>query len=107
MNTTKKTIPKLDILMEKEIFIDAVLSSNLTTRNTAPAGNLFDKIECKLNEELVSFRWSLPLAATIALLVIFNLAYVNRYLLKQNQWKQSTAQHALFTSNQLYSHDKN
>jgi hypothetical protein len=93
--------------MEKETFIDAVLSSNLTTRNTAPAGNLFDKIERKLNEEQVSFRWSLPLAATIALLVIFNLAYVNRYLLKQNQWKQTSIQNTLFTSNQLYSHDKN
>ena len=93
--------------MEKETFIDAVLSSNLTTRNTAPAGNLFDKIECKLNEELVSFRWSLPLAATIALLVVFNLAYVNRYLLKQNQWKQTNIQNTLFTSNQLYYHDKN
>jgi len=93
--------------MEKETFIDAVLSSNLTTRNTAPAGNLFDKIERKLNEEQVSFQWSLPLVATIALLVILNLAYLNRYLMRQNQWKHSTAQYALFTTNQLYSHDKN
>ncbi len=93
--------------MEKESFINAVLSSNLTTRNTSPAGDLWIKIERKIKEEQVSVQWSLPLVATIALLVILNLAYLNRYLLKQNQWKHSTAQYALFTTNQLYSHDKN
>jgi hypothetical protein len=93
--------------MEKETFINAVLSSTLTTRNTVPAGDLLNKIERKIKEEQVSFQWSLPLVATVALLVILNLAYLNRYLVKQNQWKHSTAQYALFTTNQLYSHDKN
>ena len=93
--------------MEKEPFINAVLSSNLTTRNTAPAGDLWIKIEQKINEEQVSVQWSLPLVATIALLVMLNLMYLNRYLLKQNQWKHSTTQYALFTSNQLYTYDKN
>ena len=93
--------------MEKETFINAVLSCNLTTRNTAPASDLLNKIERKIKEEQVSFQWSLPLVATIALLVILNLAYLNRYLMRQNQWKRSTAQYALFTTNQLYSHDKN
>lgn len=92
-------------MMKKETWIKAVLSSELRTATVSP--ELFSKIKLRIQEEQISVRWALPLAAAGLLLIGINVAIILSQKSASKNNSQSFEFTYMTTSNQLYSYVEN
>jgi hypothetical protein len=92
-------------MMKKETWIKAVLSSELRTATASP--ELFSKIKKRIQEEQISVRWALPLAAAGLLLIGINVAIILSQKSASKNNSQSLEFTYMTTSNQLYSYVEN
>jgi hypothetical protein len=92
-------------MMKKETWIKAVLSSELRTATASP--ELFSKIKQRIQEEQISVRWALPLAAAGLLLIGINVAIILSQKSASKSNRQSLEFTYMTTSNQLYSYVEN
>lgn len=93
--------------MEKETWINDVLSSDLNYKSPVSSTDLFNKIQQKIQEEQSSLTWVLPIAAASLALIVLNILFV---INQNNKVKESNSTNEfsyLTTSNQLYSHVEN
>ncbi|MFY7740384.1 MAG: hypothetical protein ACOVQC_07695 [Flavobacterium sp.] len=87
--------------MEREDFINKVLNSVDGITKVTPSDVVFQRIENQINETTISPRTMWLVAASIAVLVSFNILLLNGKT-NPNQSEMASLEHSINKSNQLY-----
>lgn len=87
--------------METEDFINKVLNSVDGITKVTPSDAVFKRIENQVNETTISPRTMWLVAASIVVLVSFNILLLNGKA-KPNQSEMASLEHSINKSNQLY-----
>lgn len=93
--------------MEKETWINDVLSSELNYNSPVSSIELFNKIQQRIHEEQATLTWALPIAAASLALLGLNILFLINQNNKVNESNSPNEFSYLTTSNQLYSHVEN
>ena len=87
--------------MEKEDFIDSILNSVDGIATATPSDAVFQKIENKINETTISTSTMWLVAASIVVLISFNIALLNEKF-NDNKTEMTSLEQSINRSNQLY-----
>jgi len=87
--------------MEREDFINKVLNSVDGITKVTPIDTVFQRIENQINETTISPRIMWLVAASIIVLVSFNIILLHGKT-QPNQSEMASLEHSINKSNQLY-----
>lgn len=87
--------------MEKEDFINRILNSVDGISTATPNDVVFQKIENKINENKISTSTLWLVAASIVVLISFNIALLNEKF-NDNETEMASLEQSINRSNQLY-----
>jgi len=87
--------------MEREDFINKVLSSTNGITKVIPNDAIFLKIEKRIDETTISLRTIWLVAASIVILISFNIMLLNGKS-NSNESEIASLEHSINKSNQLY-----
>jgi hypothetical protein len=88
--------------MEKKVFIETILTSATTNQRITPREDLLDVILRKIdNENKISSNLVWKYAASIALLISLNVAFISIHQ-KPKENNKPILENILFVDNQLY-----
>jgi hypothetical protein len=87
--------------MEREDFINKVLNSTDGITKVIPNDAIFLKIEKRIDETTISLRTIWLVAASIVVLISFNIMLLNGKF-NSNESEMASLEHSINKSNQLY-----